>query len=75
MAILDKVSSLQREPLYISTTAQPTDRFCAKGIIISSVPSKVPSAPASASTYLLETIDIAAVLPHTYIGRALTWTS
>jgi hypothetical protein len=54
---------------------RPTDRFCAKGIIISSVPSKVPSAPASASTYLLETIDIAAVLPHTYIGRALTWTS
>jgi len=36
MAILDKVSSLQREPLYISTTIQPTDRFCAKGIIISS---------------------------------------
>ena len=76
MAILDKVSSLRREPLYTSTTTRPTDRFYAAAPkSSSSVPSKVPSAPAAASTYLLQTIDIAAVLAHTYVGRALTWTS
>ena len=58
------------------TQAQPPDQLTASAPkASSSVPSKVPSAPAAASTYLLENTDIVAILPHTYVGRVLTWTS